>query len=235
MGELIPTSKKTEERKKRFIENLFNPEKILEIRKSPRYRLICKSNNALRGKSEPVESLIVRLEGVIGEAFTYYEENSSSFTPRSERVIGGRSPVYDTGENSRTRSTFTFESPVQGVSRISIHGQPLIMAGDIMRAYVFAAKKQNYEKFAEGYKDFLSNAIFKIPFSLEEEIEVRNGKTITGFPVYALLQRKLSAHENAFMIEKITKRYRTNRFLSLPDTEDFPELNKWVERKYMDK
>ena len=99
-----------------------------------------KYNEQLRTKAKTEAELTVGLECTVQEGNFY--QGSTSFTPRSEMVIGGHSSSYSGGHTYHSEITVESETLVE---KLQFKGWPPLEAGDTIRAYVLKGK-QEYEK-----------------------------------------------------------------------------------------
>ena len=111
-----------------------------------------KYNQELRAKAKSPEQLTVSLEGVI-EGIDFYQ-GSVSFTPRSEMVIGGRSPSYSGGHVNYAEIKIQGESKVE---KLKFDGWPHLEAGDTIRAYIFKGQKESEKCFEVFEVDWYHN------------------------------------------------------------------------------
>jgi len=86
-------------------------------------------------ESKDYKTFIVPIEVAVQSVVGY--TSSTSFTPVSERVFGGSSPVYQGGQSSHLE-IIVDRHPI--VKKVLFAGLPSIEEGDIIRAYVFKAK-----------------------------------------------------------------------------------------------
>ncbi len=154
-----------------------------------------KYNKCLRARAKTPEQLTVGLECVVQEAHGY--QDLTSFTPRSEIVLGGRSNSYQGGHTYRT------EIKVQSstlVEKLEFNGWPFLEAGDMIRAYIFKGKRE-YERglgliLPETIKEFdsffskdqLANVPFHWVFRDYQPVEqpskiekLRDGKVVATY------------------------------------------------------
>ena len=102
-----------------------------------------KHNQDLRVRAKTKEELTIGLECVVEEVNCY--QGSTSFTPRSEMMIGGSSPSYGGGH------TYQIEIKVNSktlVEKLEFNGWPHLEAGDTVRAYILKGQTE-YEKSFE--------------------------------------------------------------------------------------
>ena len=138
------------------------------------------------------EKFIVTVEAVVESVVGH--TGSVSFTPESEMVFGGRSPVYHGGQFSHLEITIG-DHPV--VKKILFAGLPPIEEGDRIRAYVF--KCEEYKDIFCGQSQ-LRRAVHNITcLPIEERIP----------PKYVL--RDFKAEEQAFKIEKLRPKVRPEK------------------------
>lgn len=133
-----------------------------------------KYNQELRKKSKSKEELVVNLELLVKSVNGYI--NQTSFTPRSEMVLGGTSPRYGGGDKSY------LEIEVYSGNKVKIiefQGLPPIFAGDKIRAYIFKGE----EKF-------------------EKESFPKHSR---NNPTSHYIERDFKKIEKAFKIEKLSK------------------------------
>lgn len=96
-----------------------------------------KYNQDLRAKAKTKEELTVGLECTVLEVNGY--QGSTSFTPRSEMMIGGSSPSYGGGHTYRTE--IKVESGTL-VEKLNFKGWLHLEAGDGIRAYILKGQEE---------------------------------------------------------------------------------------------
>ncbi len=109
-------------------------------------------NQELRAKAKTKEELTVDLECVVLEVNGY--QNSTSFTPRSEIVIGGHSSSYRGGH------VYSTEIKVESgtlVEKLEFKGWPPLEAGDTIgdtiKAYILKGKQESEKSFGPYWGD----------------------------------------------------------------------------------
>src|SRR3989338_3488159 len=141
-------------------------------------------NQELRAKAKTPEELTVGLEYVVADVNCY--QGSTSFTPHSEIVLGGRSPTFNGGHTYRT------ELKVQSgtlVKKLEFYGWPPLEVGDVIKAYIFKGK-QEYERGHEV-----------IPKTIKEFDSFFKGKSV-NVPSH-WIERKYQPVERPSKIEKL--------------------------------
>ncbi len=153
-----------------------------------------KYNKDLRDRARTPKQLTGGLECTVLEINGY--QNSTSFTPRSEMVIGGHSRSYRSGHVYRA------EIKVQSgtlVEQLEFNGWPNLETGDMIKAYIFKGKKE-YERGrgftppenVEELPDFHREIFRDIPFhwvdrpykSVEQPSKIeklRDGKVVATY------------------------------------------------------
>lgn len=105
-------------------------------------------NKKLRARAKNQEKLTVGLECTVLEVNSY--QASTSFTPRSELVLGGTSPSYGGGHTYQTE--IKVESGTL-VEKLQFNGWPHLETGDQIRAYILKGQPE-YEKQVMGNGTF---------------------------------------------------------------------------------
>lgn len=130
-------------------------------------------------KNQNLEEFVKVVEGKV--VFVKGTVKSTSFTPQSEMVFGGESPVYSGG------NVYTLEIALESVSavkKLNFEGWPHLEKGDEIKAYVFAGEESAYSRGMRPLRNS-SRGLF----------EKRES------PEY--VARELKEQELAFKIEKV--------------------------------
>ena len=122
----------------------------------------------LRAKSKPLEKLIVsanfNVEKVLCESYNH------SITPHSERIYGGRSPVYDAGFSNSIVLDVVPDKKDIPVHRLIFDGVSGVRGGDYIKVKIprYEEKKPMHHAHIEEREDFMF--YFDRDFQEEERV-----------------------------------------------------------------
>lgn len=106
-------------------------------------------NQKLRAKAKKSEELTIGLECTVLEVNGY--QDSTSFTPRSEMMMGGSSPSYGGGHVYQTEIKVKSETLVE---KLEFAGWPNLEAGDTIRAYILKGQEEAEQGFGGRFNDY---------------------------------------------------------------------------------
>lgn len=118
----------------------------------------------LESKSKKLNELIVSENFIVEEVIS--ESYATSFTPKSEMVLGGYSPSYSVGHTSRLVLKVSPDNKEIPVQTLNFSGSSIIKAGDYISAKIPKYKKSKYNGLFKKEKTFY----FDRDFNSEESV-----------------------------------------------------------------
>lgn len=142
-------------------------------------------NLELRARAKTEEQLTVGLECTVVDIHSY--QSSTSFTPSSEIVLGGRSPTYGGGHVYRTEMKVESGTLVE---KLEFAGWPPLEVGDSIKAYVMKGKPEPEkhslgsfcnDSFDQEPKTHLVERDYQATEQPSKIEKLRNGKVVATY------------------------------------------------------